>query len=592
MAERQPAARVLAVLALAAAACGGETVPKSGFTSSPELAASFDAVAAAATHPVAFELDAKIREGKRPVQIDAMVGHAARAATHDLAALKRHEPYVFERVAPRLQRIEFRHGGGEARTATWSGTTLVLTSLYRWDLLSDGDLADVLRTMVFDDLERRFGSREPGQVTEADRRDYFVYAVHPRTPGHGGPSPNAPATPLAIERVVRLSAVLGSSDPALASEVRRWLFARANDMVSPTPKEDAPDLLRTRAAWVSWLDGVLPGATAAEKLEVARAVYGQGWAAGKGNRDNELSGFDAFAFGLAVVDAWIAAGHPTTRAPGEPSSDLVDLVVCPPIYEHDGRLSREDGNFSPWVRRAFFGDTDLRRLVDALAARGDAALTAAVVYNLPSLDRVPVRARFLRELERHPRAWQVAMLRLIAEERSEGCDEGLFEEANHVWREVPELRGTALHVIACKEARWRGVSDPFFVELPRRYGQSVGAPLFASFLDDGTDAMKLADVVWPAMSKGWSRVAVLLPRLDAFLSDPKVLAGADGEPMQTLLAIGARLCEDGETAEIARLHEALAARARNDASRARALAKVLEETSPGRCERKRRPKTR
>jgi hypothetical protein len=541
------------------------------------------AVAAAAGHPIALELDPKITRSHSGSGLEAVLAHTARTVEHDLAQLQREDPAAFARQVTRLAKVECRYGSGGPHDYAWEGTTFVLTRPYQWEILAEGDLGQALRSDFYDDLERRFGNLAPEQVAAPDRGDYFVFLTGVRRHGDK-PRPPEPV----IERVVRLAAALGSSDPKLGGEVRAWLFRQANDFANTTRAEgQTADGKRAHAAWVAWLNAALtdPRASPSEKLLVARAVFGRSTVYGTNYRevDNEIDGFDAFVFGLGVADAWVAAGHPTRRAPGDAAYDLVDFVLAPPYYESDGHLSRGDGAQSPWVRRAFTNDASMRRLTDALAARGDPTLTAAVVYNLPRIDKVPVRTNFLRDLERQPRVWQLAVLVLVAEERRDGCDDGLVEEANRVWRDVPLLRGTALHVITCKEAHWRGVSDGFFARFSRLYGQSIGAPLLGAFLDDGPEAMKLADAIWPALSKGWSRADVIAPRLDAFLADPGVRAGSDGEPMRTLLALSERLCDEGNVADVSRFHEALAVRARRDPAQARALARVLDETQPGRC---------
>jgi hypothetical protein len=583
----------VAALAVASAAtgCGKATSTNDApATSSPStgVTAGLKSLAEAAGHPVTLDLDAKITGSRTRAEIETMVTEAARAAALDLRRLQREDAYVFARVVLRLERIAYRYGDA-APEARWDGTTLVLTRLYRWELLGKGDLSELLRTSFYGELERRFAGVEPERVSPPERVDYLVYLTHARP----GPSRNARPPEAAIERVIRLASLAGASDGALAAEIRGWLLSQANDVANPSRAEgQTPEARRAHAAWAAWLNATLPSATPAEKLVVARAAFGETDVyADKVHRvERQIEGFDTFAFGLGVADGWLRAGHPTTQAPGDPAFDLVDYVVCPPIYERDGRLSRGDGDHSPWVRRAFGSAAEMSRLSDAMAARNDPVLVAAVLYNLPyqERDHLPVRANLLKDLERYPRTWQLAMLRLVEEERQEGCDAGLVEEANHAWRDVPALRGTALHVIACREARYRGVSDSFFTQFPRLYDQSIDAPLLRAFLDDGPDAMKLADALWPAMTKGWSKVGVVVPKLDAFLADPKVRGGQDGEPMQTLLAINKRLCQDGNMAEVSRFHDALASRARADVEKARALAKVVDETQPGRCERKRR----
>jgi hypothetical protein len=566
------AVAITLALALGVAACGGATDARDASQRSPAVAAALQKAKTIAGHEIELAVDPEITRARSRDEIDDMIAHAARAVATDLSLLQRDDPEVFVRQVSRLRRIECRYGDSAARDARFEGTSFVITRRFRWQVLVEGDLAKALRDDFYATLEERFGALEPEQVAPGDRADYFLYVRHERRGGARVPHETT------VERVLRLAQVAaqvtGASDPTLAASVRAWLFAEAKEMT----RGDA----RARPAWLRWLNATLPSATTAEKLAIARAVHPLD------GRDGEdrLPGFDSFAFDLAIADDWIAAGHPAIGARGEPRFELFDLVLAPPIVR-DGKLTRNDSGRAAWVRDALVSDARMRRLVDALVARNDPALTTAVVFNLRHASGAVSVVDFLRALERSPRTWQQAVLILIQEQRDQGCVKPLVDSANRVWRDAPAARGTALHVVACKEARWRGVSDKFFAEFARLYGQSVNAEIFAAFLDDGRDAFTLAEAVWPALGKGWSRVSVIAPRLDAFLSDEHVRAGANGEPMRTLGGIATRLCEDGDSAEIARYHDALSKLARTDAGRARALASVIDDTLPGRCGKKR-----
>ena len=325
-----------------------------------------------------------------------MLARAADVVKHDLLALKRDHPVVFERQIPRLARVERRFGDD---AAAWEGDTFVITSRFRWDLLGDGELENALVADFFASLQRRFASVQPEAIAAADQADYFAYAT--RDP-HDAPLPSEAAT----EVVLRLAPHV--VDPRLAADVRAWLFARAPDMANPARAEGkTPEGKRARAAWTVWLGPALSSSTAAEKLIVARAVYGRTTVFTDTYQevDNAIDGFDAFAFALSIADAWARDGHPL------PPADLVDLVLSPPSFGHDGKSWRGDGRESPWVIRAMATDADVRRLDDALAARNDEALTSAVVYSVPRSRLPNARATFLRDLERHPDVWRVAMRR-------------------------------------------------------------------------------------------------------------------------------------------------------------------------------------
>ena len=96
----------------------------------------------------------------------------------------------------------------------------------------------------------------------------------------------------------------------------------------------------------------------------------------------------------------------------------------------------------------------------------------------------------------------------------------LVTEAERIWAALPDRRGTALYLMARADEDL----DPYYADdrwgtFDRRFGAAVSAEEFAAMLDVSPLAIEVASVVWPALSKGWSRGEVVARRLDAFLDD-------------------------------------------------------------------------
>jgi hypothetical protein len=390
---------------------------------------------------------------------------------------------------------------------------------------------------------------------------------------------------LAIERVIRLSRLVGSADPESSRKLRAWLLAQT----SPLGQLEGPEP-QARRTWIAWLNEALPGFTPEERLALAESLTSL-----RGNPFADR--FDLFAFGATVADDWIRAGHPSTEGAGpDPRLRLQDLLLCPPRVLGDSReLRRGTGCSSVWFNVVLATDASTKRLGDFLDARGDAQLLSTVVAGLEDAavaDRRDVRVALLHQLESHPRTWRLAMLQLIdAAMQRDGCDEGLVAEANHVWRDSPALRGTALHVLACKSGH-DGIdySERAFEQFPKLYGTDVNQAVFASFLDDGPSTLRLVPHVWPALGKGWSRAGPVASRIGPFLALPDVRAGKDGDPDKTLRAIAERMCADKRPDEAGRLYDAMAARAKADATEAQLLSNLLIDmkgAGRGRCPLKR-----
>jgi hypothetical protein len=541
---------------------------------------------AAGNHRVDLAIDEKAFESVASAQVDEVYTRAKRSLESDLLRLREEDPEAFAREVPLLQRVECHHNDDATRSRVEfdpsTGTVSVVKDLKKRTPLAEGDVRTALRATFYDELDRRFRTLRPDQISIGDRRPYFVYLRGARFGGSSVPEW------VGTERMVRLAAVVGSSDPQLASGIRTWLFARAKDIIEvrKAPPSVAADLAYVRPAWIEWARGALPAATPREKLDFAHALFARhdssyGYEA---SAEDPLPGFDGVAFGLAIADEWRAAGHPTATPPGDDRAQLFDFVLAPPYLDPRGKLTRRNNDRSPWIAYAVADSARRERLFDALTKRSDPVLTTAVFYNRPYPRDAAKPNELLASLERSPQTWRHAVLTLITLQRSEGCNALLEEAANHAWAAAPSVRGTALHVLACKQVRRRGTSDKYFgEEFAKLYGAPIDAGVFKNFLEDGPDAMKLVEVVWPALAKGFSRVALIAPKLEGFLASDGVREGQYGEPIDTLRAIEKRLCEDGNLAEVERFRQTLVRLAKADATRARMLATSIDEAAPSRC---------
>jgi hypothetical protein len=554
---------------------------------SARLVAAARQLSEVAGHPIGFRIDEALLPPGSRSGLDDAVSELVESVAKDLRDVKRSRPEMFAAEVPKLVRVEL-HYDPVAESERFEGGAAVFTEpANRWGALQV-DVSGALEDDYRRTQEQRYGGREPESIPPGEWHAYFDYIVH-----YGRKS-----WALAVGRVTRLEAIVTRSDAAFGGEIRGWLLDQGpplssiwtdGDRADRMSAADRQDLEQVRATWVGWLNGALASMTVDEKLKVAHDVFETPYGCADPAHP-PFQGFDAFAFGLSVADAWIAAGHPT-QGPDARFWLYDEILYMPTEVDRDGRLSRGlmGGCGGTWIRFALVDDAHTSRLAAALAARNDAPLLAAVVYN--ARESIPL----LRALEAYPPVWRAAVLQLVREEYhpDEGgdrCSDALVDEANRMWRSTPAMRGTALHVYACRHAGsfqpGTPDADRDFVEFPRLYGEPVSAAVFGSFLDDGPDAMALVPWVWAALGKGWSRAAVIDQKLGAYLGDPAVRAGRGGEPETTLEAIVARFCQDGSSAEIARLHAALADRARADAVDGRLLGNVIVDSGPGRCKAK------
>jgi hypothetical protein len=105
---------------------------------------------------------------------------------------------------------------------------------------------------------------------------------------------------------------------------------------------------------------------------------------------------------------------------------------------------------------------------------------------------------------------------------------------------------------------------------------------FAGFLDQSAMAPGYAASVWPALTAGWSRAAVIVPRLDRFLGlERNVCTMAMAS--RSVDGIVSRMCDDHAAKDIAQMHAYLERRVSTHASEQKDLETLLYRTTPGHC---------
>jgi hypothetical protein len=561
-----------------------------------------------AGHPVTLEIDAAlVPQGRSSLEHELVrsIEHAAR----DLAAFKKERPRAFATIAASLDAIACRYRATvrepQARFDPGERRVIVTQTAPGSSLVPPGLLRAALEDAFEAELARRYAAKMPDEVPPAERAAYFEHLTQTR-PGYGNlserrarkargelPELDALATDPHAEtilRVARLGEILGASTDALAAAVREWLvgeaayFAHAYDTRAEVIARLAPSSpwRRAEAAWVRWLNAHLASLSDAGRVAIARAAFPSRGRCREPDpcpdQPASMPGFDRIAFGLAVVDEWRAGGH-RTEGEGE-RFELHDGIVCPHTTREDGRRTRNRGCNAAFYRIAMATQATRARLVSELARRGDPRVVDEVFANaelVPS-DRV---VAVWRGLEPHPSLWQAAA-RVVVEhllEEREHAD-AIVAEANRLWRDAPQRRGTALLILAHgTRGMDRSYSDPRWADFPKRYGEPVSQKALSSFLDHGARAMQLVPSIWPALGKDYSRAEPIVARLDAFVADSGVRRGSGGEPTATLRAIAGRMCDENAAGELARLHTWLEQRVRSHPGEAAALSTLVADTA-------------
>jgi hypothetical protein len=532
-------------------------------------------LAALAGHLIAFEFDVAPLPDWRAGFQDMLIG-SIESVVRDLDELKRDRPLVFERAAPRLGRVVAHYdatGGDRVSAKLDMGTgVLTLTGPARpWGVMG-GQTAGAIE----DEYARwgggRWASMRAQDVPPSERRGYFEFLTSRRDPPARDPREPREPDPDSVVGAVALSSLVGDSDPRLAADVRSWLMGAMRDFADAYD-HDAERVValssrsrwrQAEASWVAWTNARLDTMTDEEKLAIVESVFVR--TRGPDGVDHAapfaFPGFDRFAFGLAIADAWARAGHPKGGG-AQPQAELFAAIVCPKSIGADGAVSSAGRCGYEWYRDALDDSATTRRLTDALLARKDLELVEAVFTAIDFMpaggDKLGLLFSLAQALDADDAEWRRAF-HAIADDRAEGGDVARWvDEARRRWTTRPARHGTLLYALAQVD-RYGDGEKVGWDHFAATFGASIGARDFAAYLDEGVRAMSLARAVWPALSPGWSRAGVLLPRLDAYLADPATRLYDRQDPQRALGGISGRLCAEGAAAEIAQIRAFLARR--------------------------------
>ena len=525
-------------------------------------------LAAVAGHPISFEFDVALMPDWRAGFQDTLIG-SIESVARDLDVLKRDRPLVFERGAPRLERVVARYDASvvDRASAKLDASTGVLTltnPARQWGVMR-GQTAEALEDEYTRWGAGRWASMRAQDVPPSERRGYFEFLTNRRDPPARDPREPREPDPDSVVGAVALSSLVGDTDPRLAADVRSWLMGAMRDFASAY-EQDAERVValpprsrwrQAEASWVAWANARLAAMTDEEKLAIVESVFVR--TRGPDGADKAapfaFPGFDRFAFGLAIADAWAHAGHPKGGGP-QAQAELFAAVVCPKSIGADGAVSSAGRCDYAWYRDALDDSATTRRLTDALLARKDPDLVEAVFTAIDFMpaggDKLGRLFSLAQALDADDAEWRRAF-HAIADDRAEGGEVARWvDEARRQWAAHPARHGTLLYALAQVD-RYGDGDRVGWERFAGTFGASLGARDFAAYLDEGVRAMSLAHAVWPALSPGWSRAGVLQPRLDAYVGDPATRLYDPQDPQRALGAIAGRLCAEGSAADMAQI---------------------------------------
>ncbi|AKU97039.1 hypothetical protein AKJ09_03703 [Labilithrix luteola] len=538
------------------------------------ITAAAQQLAEAAGHFIAIDVDAAIVPEFRS-SFEEALGQSFENMIRDLASLKKRSEPAFAYGAPLVERVSLRYDVTATKDVVSldapSRTLVIRGPARREALVAEGTLYRALDDAFAAYVTQRFAKDSADSVAASDRRAYFDYLT-----GNGGGRSsfrdgkletasdlaNAPRA-ARIVSVVRLNELV-TSDAALAKDTWRWLLSQNSwfteqythraSLVRALPADCT--FKRAETAYTRWLAAAFAKADDDQRLSIERSLFVRSFnqeraeQGGKSYPPFAWPGIDRFAFGLRVIDDWRAAGHLTqmTRGSSGKRSLAHEFVACP--YAMDGTAHVVPHCDYDWYRFALESDDGPKRLASAMMERNDPIFTETVFHNIRHVASKSQDATIamLRNVERNASAW-LPGARVLAEASDNSTDRILLEEAQRLWLEHAEYRGTILYLLGHIDAYdhgnvdWRGFEDAF--------GGRVNASELQSYLDLGPTALWLLPIVWPALDKGYSRAALIVPKLDAMLDDGRLGSIPANGSYEALLHIIQHLCAEKNVADLA-----------------------------------------
>lgn len=523
-------------------------------------------------HPVEFHFDAAVVPKWAPGFEDTFL-EALEAIAMELGGMRDRDKDTFAWAKTRFARVDWDYDATKDHVSVEfqepTGTLRIVLSPADYRVVPRGAPSYAVRSARSEALVARYIDLQPEAVAPAERRAYFRFlddhaesALRARRPKTQTRDPLEETHFVTMERGARLALLLAASpdasgDGALLRDMDGWLASEGRHLADvyrshgDAAARAAPgsDFRKAEAIWMKWFTGALPRLAPEKRADLVQST--QVRAVGASHEDayveRAFPGFDFVEYALGAVDPWIRAGHPTHES-AQSEEDrsrqrVFDVLLCPPTFRVGDERPYRCLNSDETLYRRVVRSRPLReRLVQDVMKRKDPAWARTVLVNLLTVHAPDDALLLWRATEADETLWR-AVTRTVGAttEGSDGMPAArVIDEAGRIFRGSAARRGAGLYVLSSMAYRVH------WDEFARQFGAPVDQATFVAFLAEDRNAVNRAPMIWPALGKGFSRMDVVVPRLDPYVDGLPDELRTPGQWGYLVEGLATRACTDGE----------------------------------------------
>jgi hypothetical protein len=435
-------------------------------------------------------------------------------------------------------------------------------------------------------LGGRFMKMDPGAVGATDRVAYAEWLLEF---GYGAEQEARPARPdeekvdppraRTLSKLVRFAtAIRGKNTPFEKSIVEqilaegKWVAQTRrseSEAISHLPADS--DFTRAEAAFTAWLSANVDGLSDGAQLAIADDIQ---TSTGDDGQLRAYSGFDHIAWFERVLDRWVRAGKPVGdgRDADRDTKELYELVLgAYPMDDDDGGCRGQRRAVYLGVKR----DPQLRkRVFDDFLRRRDPFVTKTLMANLMGLDDPGPAIALWHVTENDDAQFRATTRPLTA--HIDHCQvwDSVYDDLPRMWKAYPARHGVLLHLIH------RYSTENYRENFIKLFG-ALSQKDFVAFLDEEKDPFREVLNIWRDLGSGWSRMDVLGPRLDGWLTDD--YRKNNSWWGQNIGFIAEHLCTEKNPGDLQKLHAWIERRISAHASEIDPLKDADDKSAAGAC---------